>query len=120
MDDARTLSAFFGLWAEAEPGARLDGLKRIVHEGFVYADPQAPEPVRGAEAMSAFLAAFTANMPDARAQVVAPVDVQHGHARATVRFERDGTVFATGQYFAAFAPDGRLATMVGFMGRGPE
>lgn len=113
-----TLKAFFDCWGEGDAEARKRHLERILEPHFTYADPHAPETIRGIKAMADFLDMFTRRMPESSARLV-HVDSHGGFHRATVDFMRDADHRMTrGQYFLETDADNRLVRAVGFAGDG--
>ncbi len=122
MSDSQALKDFFAAWGENDatpPGGvdPLGGGERL----HATADPNTPEPIGSRSTKSCgYVAQFSANMPGASATVIDPVDQHHGHARVSVRWDFGGGKQMVGQYFADIDGDGKIAGLVGFVGKGAE
>lgn len=119
-----SIDTFFSAWSMAEDGLRAETIARAVAPGVTYADPRTEEPITGADALNAYVGAFSANAPGWRADVVRS-DTIAGTARATVAFGGKGPdgaeMVQLGQYFVEFDDAGLITRMTGFVGTGaPE
>lgn len=110
------IHTLFSAWGDPSPETRAAKTDAAIGPNFYYSDPNAPEPILGRDAYLDYIAQFTAQMPGARAEVVA-VSEHHGHLRATVDFAKDGQRMMRGQYFADLA-EGKLLRVIGFTGMG--
>ena len=115
---------FFEAWGMTDDAARLNAISGALADGAEYADPRAPEPLHGAEAIAEYVAMFSANAPGWTAKVVKE-DTVAGCMRATVAFGGKGPdgseMVQHGQYFAESGSDGKITKLIGFVGTGvPE
>ncbi len=114
------ITNFFDAWELEDAEARLAKLKSAVAESVQYADPRTPDTLSGIEAISGYLAMFSANAPGWSAKVVKS-DTVAGVTRVTVAFGGKGPdglqKVQLGQYFVE--KDGDLVCrMIGFAGTG--
>lgn len=114
------IAAFFDTWQIQEPETQLMEITNAVTEGVRYDDPRTPETLHGIEALSQYVAMFSANSPGWSAKVVRS-DTIGGVTRVTVAFGgmgADGTEqVQLGQYFVEKEGD-LVSRMVGFVGTG--
>jgi hypothetical protein len=114
------IETFFGAWSMTDPEQRTAAIAQAAADGVWYADPQAPDPMSGIEALSTYVGMFSENAPGWSAKVVAS-DETAGMVRATVAFGGpgpDGSEMAQhGQYFVELDGD-KIKRMVGFVGTG--
>ncbi|WP_264210918.1 nuclear transport factor 2 family protein [Leisingera thetidis] len=111
-----SLHTLFAAWGDPAPEGRAAKTDAAIGPRFYYSDPNTPAPIEGRAAYLDYIAQFSAKMPGAAAKVVA-VSQHHGHARATVDFEKDGKRMVRGQYFADLH-DGKVVRLIGFPGMG--
>ena len=121
MTDA--IAAFFDAWGETEAAPRRAAIATAMAEGFTYIDPRAPDAITDLDGLSDYVGMFSANAPGWTAKVVKD-DEKLGYVRATVAFGGMGPdgkeMVQHGQYFAQMT-EGKIATLVGFVGTGaPE
>ncbi|KNG94355.1 nuclear transport factor 2 family protein [Pseudaestuariivita atlantica] len=117
------ITTFFNAWSETDAEARQMCIAASFDPHGVYADPRAPEPIRGTKALSDYVGMFSANAPGWTAKVVS-TDAVAGLTRATVAFGGKGPDGAHkvqhGQYFVE-TDGGKITRMTGFAGLGaPE
>jgi len=102
------------VWAERNAARRLDALSKIWAEDGFYVDPDVPEGVLGAEALSDFVAASFEEMPGLTITAISDVAVLGDRAwyrwKATTA---DGQSFE-GTDFIEFAPDNRIQRVTNF------
>lgn len=110
------LHTLFSAWGDPSAESRAAKTDAALASDFYYSDPNTTDPVIGRDAYLTYITGFGDNMPGASAQVVA-VAFHHGHARATVDFNKDGARMMRGQYFADI-DDGRVTRLIGFPGMG--
>ncbi len=115
-----SITAFFEAWEIEEAKSRLAKISSSVTKNVQYNDPRAPETLIGIEALSNYVAMFSANAPGWSAKVVKS-DTIASVTRVTVAFSGigpDGSQqVQLGQYF--IEKDGDLVSrMVGFVGTG--
>jgi len=111
-----SIHTLFTAWGDPSPEARVEKTDAAIGPEFYYSDPNTPAPITTRDAYLGYIAQFSAMMPGAVARVVA-VSEHHGHARATVDFEKDGKRMVRGQYFADLE-DGKVVRLIGFTGMG--
>lgn len=114
------ITTFFEAWQIEDAETRLAKINRAVTKAIQYDDPRTPETLNGIEALSNYLAMFSANAPGWSAKVVKS-DTIASVTRVTVAFGGmgpDGSQqIQHGQYF--LEKDGELISrMVGFVGTG--
>lgn len=121
MSDAQSLKDFFAAWVEPDADGRAALIASAIGDSFYYVDPRTPEPISSAATMDAYAGKFLAMCPPgARVEVIEPMDVKGGHARATVRFIMSPEMQQTGQYFADLDGSGKITRLIGFVGKGAE
>lgn len=111
-----SLHILFSAWGDPSPETRAAKSDAALGPDFYYSDPNTPVPITTRDAYLHYLAQFSAMMPKGSAKIVA-VSEHHGHARATVDFEKDGKRMMRGQYFADLQ-DGKVVRLIGFTGMG--
>lgn len=116
------ITTFFEAWQIEEAETRLAKINSAVTESIQYDDPRTPETLNGIEALSNYVAMFSANAPGWSAKVVKS-DTISSVTRVTVAFGgmgQDGLQqVQLGQYFVE--KDGDLVSrMVGFVGTGEQ
>ena len=116
------IETFFEAWQMEEAEARLAKINSAVTESIRYDDPRTPETLHGIDALSNYVAMFSANAPGWSATVVKS-DTISSVTRVTVAFSGmgpDGSQqVQLGQYFVE--KDGDLISrMVGFVGTGEQ
>ncbi|MCG6904512.1 MAG: nuclear transport factor 2 family protein [Rhodobacter sp.] len=121
MSDTQSLKDFFAAWWTDDADGRAALVRSAISDDFHYLDPRTPDPISTAGAMLEYVSQFL-NMcpPGARVEVAEPVDIQSGHARATVHFIMGPDKKQVGQYFADLDRDGKISRLVGFVGKGAE
>lgn len=111
---------FFEAWQFEEAESRLEKLGSALAEDIRYNDPRTPETLIGIDAVSSYLAVFSANAPGWSAKVVKS-DTVGNITRVTVAFSGigpDGSQqVQLGQYFVEHEGD-LVSRMVGFVGTG--
>ena len=114
------ITTFFEAWQIEEAETRLAKIESAVTEGIQYDDPRTPETLIGVEALSNYVAMFSANAPGWSAKVVKS-DTISGVTRVTVAFGGAGPdgsqQVQLGQYFVEKEGD-LVSRMVGFVGTG--
>ena len=116
------ITTFFEAWQIEEAEARLTKINSAVTESIQYDDPRTPDTLNGIDALSNYVAMFSANAPGWAAKVVKR-DTISIVTRVTVAFSGmgpDGSQqIQLGQYF--IEKDGDLVSrMVGFVGTGEQ
>lgn len=119
-----SVATFFDAWSMTDADARRRAIDSAMAPAFTYSDPRSGGRLTDPGALNDYLGAFSANAPGWTA-TVASADTRDGYVRALVAFGGkgpDGTdMVQHGQYFAELDGDGRIATIVGFVGTGaPE
>ena len=114
------ISTFFDAWQMDDADARHANIASAVTSDVQYDDPRTQETISGVNALSEYVAMFSANAPGWSAKVVA-TDTVAGMTRATVAFGGmgpDGSEMVQhGQYFIE-TEGGHISRMVGFVGVG--
>ncbi|WP_444944733.1 hypothetical protein ACJJIK_08275 [Microbulbifer sp. ZKSA006] len=116
------ITTFFEAWQIEEAETRLAKINSAVTESIRYDDPRTPETLNGIEALSNYVAMFSANAPGWSARVVKS-DTISSVTRVTVAFGGmgpDGSQqVELGQYFVEKEGD-LISRMVGFVGTGEQ
>ena len=113
---SESITTFFDAWGMADDAPRAEAIAAAFSENGTYADPRAPEPLQGAEAIAGYVNMFSAGAPGWTAKVV--------NVSSTVAFGGMGPdgkeMVQHGQYFADTEGD-KITRMVRFFGTGvPE
>jgi len=116
---SEVINAYMAAWNEPDD-ARRDALLGVCWaDGGVYTDPGVH--LVGATALSARIALKQRERPGARLVFLSAVETHHGRFRFHWRLiNGDGRPGPKSVDFGVFAPDGRVAMMVGFFGAPPE
>ena len=113
---------FFDAWQIEDAESRLAKINSSVTESIQYDDPRTPETLNGIEALSNYVAMFSANAPGWSARVVKS-DTIASVTRVTVAFGGmgpDGTEqVQLGQYFIE-KEGGLVSRRIGFVGTGEQ
>ncbi|UWQ21652.1 hypothetical protein [Jannaschia sp. W003] len=109
-----TLVQLLSAWNEADADARAAILDEALAASFLYEDPHAPAPFRGADGMAQYLSIFRQNLPDAVLLPLGSPEVTHGTAMVRARLDRGGEPFAQLRYIGVMGEDG-LARVAGFV-----
>ena len=113
-----TIEAYVATWNETHPGRRRAGIARAWAEAGRYRDPVMASD--GHAAMDAMLAGVQAKFPGFVLRRTSKVDAHNGAARFTWSLgPAAGPSVVEGVDFCALAPDGRLASVVGFIDKMP-
>jgi len=119
---SKQIATFFEAWQVDAADARLEKIVSAVTADVEYADPRAPEPIKGVDALSEYVGMFSANAPGWTAKVQVS-DTVAGMTRATVAFGGKGAdgndMVQYGQYFVEMEGD-LISRMVGFVGTGEK
>ncbi|MDJ0627769.1 MAG: nuclear transport factor 2 family protein [Rhodobacter sp.] len=119
MSDA--LNSFFAAWTMTEDEGRDDQIASAFGNTVYYVDPRTEAPLSDMAALCGYVGQFLPMCPPgARVEVADPVDVNSGHARATVNFIMSDEMRQQGQYFADLDANGKITRLVGFVGKGAE
>lgn len=114
------IETFFEAWGQSDEATRKQQISASVTPNVTYADPRAPEPITGIDALSTYVGMFSANAPGWTASVVKQ-DTIAGLHRVTVAFGGAGPDGAPmrqlGQYFVELEGE-RACRLVGFVGTG--
>ncbi|MCF2869618.1 nuclear transport factor 2 family protein [Octadecabacter sp. G9-8] len=121
MSDA--LTTFFEAWSITDATERSAKIAAACSADITYSDPRSGGRLAGHDAVSDYVAMFSANAPGWTASVVSSDEV-NGYARSIVAFGGmgpDGSLMVQhGTYFSD-AADGKLTMIAGFVGTGaPE
>lgn len=119
---SESIVTFFDAWQLELADARLAKIVSAVTADVEYADPRAPEAIKGVEALSEYVAMFSANAPGWTAKVQLS-DTVAGVTRVTVAFGGQGPdgkeMVQHGQYFVEMEGD-LISRMIGFVGTGEQ
>jgi len=113
-DHVVTVRRYDAVWAEHDAARRSDTLSEIWADDGFYVDPDVPEGVVGAQALSDFIAKSFGDMPGLA--ITATTELATLGDRAWYRWKattRDGDNFE-GTDFIEFAADGRIQRLTGF------
>lgn len=120
-DIATVVDTYIAVWNEADQGRRRDLIARTFTEDATYVDPLMSG--QGVDGLDAMVAAAQQQFPGHRFELSFGPDAHND----VVRFQwtlvgiESGDAAAVGVDFATVAPDGRLATVTGFLEPGaPE
>jgi hypothetical protein len=110
--------AYVASWNETDPARRLAAIARVWSERGAYRDPlMASDGHAGIDAMIAGVQAKFAGFVLHR---TSKVDSHNGNLRFTWSLgPADGPAVVEGVDFCQLAPDGRLASVVGFIDKAP-
>ena len=111
-----TIDQFFLAWGEADAARRRDLIAGAMASDFAYADPRTGQDITTLDALADYVGQFTDSAPGWTARVVQS-DGHGNHRRAVVAFLDNGEARQHGTY-AARLTDGRIASLVGFVGAG--
>ena len=113
-----TVEAYVATWNETDAGRRQAGIARAWAPAARYRDPlMASDGHAGIDAM---LAGVQAKFPGFVLKRTSGVDCHNGSARFTWSLgPAAGPAVVEGVDFCALAPDGRLASVVGFIDKMP-
>ena len=117
MNDAmnEALGAYAAAWNETDAEKREHLLEKGFAPDGTYIDPAGK--ANGRQELSTMIAGFLDNRPGSTIEIDSEIDEHDGYARFTwVAKDADGNAFLPGMDFATFAPDGRVAQIVGFFG----
>ncbi len=117
----QSLNDFFAAWTMTEDEGRDDKIASAFGDSVYYSDPRSDGALTDMASLCSYVGGFLPMCPPgAMVEVVDPVDVKDGHARATVNFVMSAEMKQTGQYFADLDGDGKITRIVGFVGKGAE
>jgi hypothetical protein len=110
--------AYVASWNETDPAKRLAAIARVWGERGAYRDPlMASDGHAGIDAMIAGVQAKFAGLVLKR---TSKVDSHNGNLRFTWSLgPADGPAVVEGVDFCQLAPDGKLASVVGFIDKAP-
>ena len=119
MSDSQSLKDFFAAWTTKKTDDRAALIASVIAEDFYYVDPRTENPITTQQGIDDYIAGFLEMCPPgASVDVVDPVDIKQGHARATVNFVMSAEMKQVGQYFADLTAEGKISRLVGFVGKG--
>lgn len=112
------LENYLACWNETDPTARRTLIERHWADDATYVDPMAE--VQGHDALDATIAAVQARFPGFVFTPAGPVDAHHQQARFTWGLGPDGAEpLIVGFDVVVTGPDGRIATVLGFLDKVP-
>ena len=110
---ADTVAAYLAAWNEPDAAKRMALLDKAWADGGVYIDPLSD--VKGRDGLSDTIAGFHTQQPGAAIVIASGIDQHHNQIRFRWDFiGADGKVAVAGIDVGEFAPDGRLARIIGF------
>ena len=113
-----TVEAYVATWNETDAGRRQAGIARAWAPGARYRDPLMASD--GHDGIDAMLAAVQAKFPGFVLRRTSRVDCHNGSARFSWSLgPAAGPAVVEGVDFCALAPDGKLASVVGFIDKAP-
>ena len=107
---------FFAAWGMDDASDQNAAIKAACSDNVTYADPRTDEPLKGPDALAAYVAMFAEAAPGATASVVKSDTIQDT-IRVTVAFRMPNGMEQMGQYFVEPA-QGKITRMTGFVGTG--
>ena len=112
------IERYLACWNEPDPGKRRELIGEVWAEDASYTDPLAE--AHGHAEIDAVILAAQAQFPGYTFMLAGPVDSHHRQARFTWALgPADGEPVAEGFDVAVSGPDGRLATVLGFLDKIP-
>ena len=111
-----TIQHFFDAWGQPDAARRRDLIAGAMADDFLYADPRTGQDLTTLDALADYVGLFTDSAAGWTARVVQS-DGHGTHRRAVVAFLEEGTPRQHGTYVARLT-DGRIASLVGFVGAG--
>jgi SnoaL-like domain len=116
---AALVTDYLDAWNATDPGDRRARLERLCTPDIRYVDPLAD--VTGVEALNGLIGAVQERFPGMRFVPVGDADAHHDICRFRWGLGPDGDEPAViGFDVAAVAPDGRIATVHGFLDHVPD
>lgn len=113
-----TVDAYVATWNETDPARRRTGIAAAWAEAGSYRDPLMASD--GRAGIDAMLAGVQAKFPGFVLKRTSKVDAHNGALRFTWSLgPAAGPSVVEGVDFCALAPDGRLASVVGFIDKAP-
>ena len=113
------VEAYVATWNETDAGKRRAGIARAWAEAGSYRDPVMTSD--GHAGVDAMLAGVQARFPGFVLARTSKIDRHNGHLRfAWSLGPAGGPSVVEGVDFCALAPDGRLASVVGFIDKAPS
>ncbi len=113
------VETYVATWNEPDAGKRRAGIESAWAEAGSYRDPVMTSD--GHAGVDAMLASVQARFPGFVLKRTSKVDQHNGHLRfAWSLGPSDGPSVVEGVDFCALAPDGRLASVVGFIDKAPS
>jgi SnoaL-like domain len=112
------IERYIACWNEGDPDKRRTLIGEVWAEDASYTDPLAE--ARGREQIDAVIAGAQAQFPGFTFTLAGPVDARHRQARFTWGLGPAGAEPVVEGFDVAVAgPDGRLATVLGFLDKVP-
>jgi hypothetical protein len=112
------IEQYIACWNERDPDQRQKLIGQVWADDASYVDPLAE--VRGAEQIGDVIAAAQAQFPGLSFTLLGPVDAHHNQARFTWGLGPDGSEpVVEGFDVAVTGPDGRIASVLGFLDKIP-
>lgn len=115
IDPIEAVAAYAEAWTGIDETRRQHLLEQCWADEGVYCDPL--NTVAGRDGLTKHIAGFSDRFPGHSIKVTTGADVHDGFARFGWEMsDADGQLVTDGVDFATFAPDGRIARIVGFFG----
>jgi SnoaL-like protein len=112
------IERYIDCWNTADPAKRKELIGKVWAEDASYTDPLAD--VRGHSEIDAVIRAAQAQFPGYSFTLTGTVDTHHNQARFTWALGQGGSEpLVEGFDVAVTGPDGRLATVLGFLDKVP-
>ncbi|MGB8862104.1 MAG: nuclear transport factor 2 family protein [Ilumatobacteraceae bacterium] len=111
-DLSSILDSYAASWGPISRNERLAIFEQVLHEDFVYTDPNIQ--TTGHEQLADYMEGFQQQLPGGG---FANRDLAHHHDALLMHWDMtgpDGTAISPGASFGRVHPDGRLASMTGF------
>jgi hypothetical protein len=113
-----TIDTYFAAWNELDPAKRRSLIEKCWADDGTYVDPMSD--VAGRDGLDSTITGFHAQMPGASIILNGAIDEHHGRLRFPWALQAaDGTMPIKGIDVGQLAPDGRLASILGFWDNAP-
>ena len=113
-----TIDTYLAAWSEPDPQKRASLIEKCWADDGTYVDPMSDVAGRGG--LEATIAGFHAQMPGAAIILNGGIDEHHGRLRFPWALKAaDGSMPIKGIDIGQLAPDGRLASILGFWDNAP-
>ena len=113
-EPSATVKLYDKAWASTDSESRLNTLRSIWADDGLYVDPDAPNGVRGPEALAEFIEESFKHYPGLEIVATSELNVIGDRAWYSWQASMPGSESFTGADFVEFAPDGRIARLTNF------